>query len=159
MVKRRVPIGLILAALVCMAQSIAGSSSATVSDLLRQTGLSYQAIEEETGLWLLTYTGLANLDQVDAFVWERPGLVTMYITVFDLEHEPTKALLWRLLELNDAMAFFKYVIRGKQEGDGYYIDCQADLPLKSLTPSDFRSYLEELVLSVDENYEELKNLL
>lgn len=144
-----------------MIPALAVSSQAVVGDLLVKSGLSYTAVDGRTDTWYLTYTGLDNFSELDVYVWARKSShVTVFATVFELKKDPGKSFLWRLLELNDSMLVFKYVIRDDPDNRGsYLVDCQADLPLKSLAATDIKSTIEDLVTTVDEGYLELENLL
>ena len=147
--------------LVVVIPVLAVSSQAVVGDLLAKTGLSYSTVEGREDTWYLTYTGLDYLPELDVYVWARKSsYVTIFATVFEIKKDPGKSFLWRLLELNDSMLGFKYVIRDDPDNRGcYLVDCQADLPLKSLSAGDLKDTIEDLVTAVDEGYEELKSLL
>ena len=159
--KKKISSGLVLLLLTVMGISaMAVSSSSVVSDLLEKTGLSFSPVNGRADSWFLTYTGLENLDELDVYVWARKtSYVTVFATAFSFKEEPSKAFLWRLLEFNDSMLPFKYVIREDKDNGGYLVDCQADLPLKSLGPKELRECIDNLVSVIDDNYQELKNLI
>ncbi|MGE5551043.1 MAG: hypothetical protein ACM3ZC_11020 [Bacteroidota bacterium] len=162
MSRRKAVVTLCLAAALAVALPVSAvSSQALVADLLAKTGLSYSSVEGRADTWHLTYTGLDNLEELDIYVWaRRTSFVTVFTTVFEVKKEPAKSFLWRLLELNDSMIGLKYVIRDDSENRGsYLVDCQADLPLYSLSSTELKEVIEDLVTTVDEGYEELVNLL
>jgi hypothetical protein len=156
---------LILAGLVLMmvvsvvATALAVSNTAMVEDLLRKSGKSFALFEDRDNLWY-TKVNSQKLGEYEVYVWARKSssYVTFYTTVFSLDDEPTKAFLWRLLEYNDSMVGFKYVIRDDDEG-GYLVDCQIDLPTKTLTADDIKTVLSDLVTVIDDSYTDLDKLL
>ncbi len=156
---------LILAAILLVTvttSTLALSSSTVVSDLMAKSGLRYSQVSGRTDMWQVTYTGLDNADEVDVYVWARKNIsfVTIYATVYTIEEEPTKSFLWRLLEMNNDMIPYKYVIWEDEDDPGtYYVDCQVDLPLKGLTGEDIHNYADELVDTLDQNYNELDSLI
>ncbi|NLG83303.1 MAG: YbjN domain-containing protein [Firmicutes bacterium] len=137
------------------------SAKTMVADLLAKTGLNYQPLNEHDNIWSLPYVGLENLDEIEIYVWAREaGYVTIYATVFYLEQEPPKSLLWRLLEFNDRMLGMKYLIRDDPDEKGaYLIDCQIDLSLTSINARELKEAIENLVLEIDEDYPELESFL
>ncbi|MCL6614187.1 MAG: YbjN domain-containing protein [Firmicutes bacterium] len=162
MMKKARALAVALLVLIAFSQNIRAVSPATlVSDLLAKTGLNYSPYEGQDNFWTLTYVGLENMESLDLYVWAREfGYVTIYTTIFSLEEEPSKSLLWRLFELNDAMLGLKYVIREHSEEKGVYlVDCQVDLSLTAINANELKEAIEELVVNVDENYPELEALL
>lgn len=160
--KKEAIVSLLLPVLILSAAPVQAVPTAHAArDLLAGSRLIYTPVEGRSDTWSVTYTGLENLEELTVYIWARKTeYITLFTTVFQIEGEPARAFLRRLLELNDSLLAMKFALREERGKDGTcLIDCQIDLPLAGLTAEGLRTAIEDLVTAVDENYPELDELL